>query len=43
MQELGGRMMTILNKYARDNGYALVMDGTKPVRVGFQARHPDAQ
>ena len=23
--------------------YALVMDGTKPVRVGFQARHPDAQ
>jgi outer membrane protein len=26
MQELGGRMMTILNKYARDNGYALVMD-----------------
>jgi hypothetical protein len=23
--------------------YALVMDGTKPVRVGFQAHHPDAQ
>jgi outer membrane protein len=26
MQELGGRMMTILNKYGRDNGYALILD-----------------
>jgi hypothetical protein len=22
--------------------YALVMDGTRPVRVGYQAKHPDA-
>ena len=26
MQELGGRMMAVLNKYAKDKGYALVLD-----------------
>src|SRR5689334_4871508 len=26
MQELGGRMMAVINKYAKDKGYALVLD-----------------
>ncbi len=26
MQELGGRMMAVLNKYAKDKGYTLVLD-----------------
>jgi len=26
MQELGGRMMTVIDKYAKDNGYSLVLD-----------------
>lgn len=30
LQDLGGRMMAIIDKYARDNGYVLVMDVSSP-------------
>lgn len=30
MQELGQRMMAVINKYARDNGYALIIDVSNP-------------
>jgi len=26
MQDLGGKMMTVLDKYSKDNGYALILD-----------------
>lgn len=30
MQELGGRIMAVVDKYAKDNGYALVLDVSNP-------------
>jgi len=30
MDELGGKMMAVLNKYAQDNGYVLVIDVSNP-------------
>jgi outer membrane protein len=30
MQELGQRMMTVLDKYAKDNGYAVIIDVSNP-------------
>jgi outer membrane protein len=30
MQELGQKMMTVLDKYAKDNGYAVVIDVSNP-------------
>jgi outer membrane protein len=30
MQELGGRIMAVLNKYGRDNGFALIIDVSNP-------------
>ena len=37
MQELGGRMMAVINKYAKDKGYSLVLDVSTMVLSGFQA------
>ena len=30
MQDLGARMMAVIDKYARDNGYALMLDVSNP-------------
>jgi outer membrane protein len=30
MQDLGQRIMAVINKYARDNGYALILDVSNP-------------
>lgn len=30
LQELGGRLMQIIDKYARDNGFALILDVSSP-------------
>lgn len=30
LQDLGGRMMTVIDKYAKDNGYALILDVSNP-------------
>jgi outer membrane protein len=30
MQELGGRIMAVVEKYARDNGYAVILDVSNP-------------
>ena len=30
LQELGGRMMAVIDKYAKDNGYSLVLDVSSP-------------
>jgi outer membrane protein len=30
MQDLGGRIMAVINKYARDNGYSLIIDVSNP-------------
>lgn len=30
LQELGGRMMAVLDKYGRDNGYMLILDVSNP-------------
>ena len=30
MQELGGRIMAVVDKYAKDNGYALILDVSNP-------------
>jgi outer membrane protein len=30
MQELGQRMMAVINKYARDNGYTIIIDVSNP-------------
>ena len=30
MNELGGRIMAVINKYAKDNGYALILDVSSP-------------
>jgi len=30
LQELGQRMMVVIGKYARDNGYALILDVSSP-------------
>jgi outer membrane protein len=30
LQELGGRLMQVIDKYARDNGYALILDVSSP-------------
>jgi outer membrane protein len=30
MQEIGQRIMAVINKYARDNGYALILDVSNP-------------
>ena len=30
MNELGGRLMTVIDKYAKDNGYTLILDVSSP-------------
>ena len=30
LQELGGRMMAVIDKYAKDNGYTLILDVSSP-------------
>ena len=30
MQDLGGRIMAVIDKYARDNGYSLILDVSNP-------------
>ena len=30
MQELGQKMMSVLDKYAKDNGYAVILDVSNP-------------
>ena len=42
LQELGGRLMAVIDKYARDNGYSLILDvSTQPNPVLYISNNID--
>jgi outer membrane protein len=40
MNELGGRMMAVIDKYAKDNGYVMILDVSSPQTPVLYASNP---